>query len=148
MSLGWCCVVSNHVIYIVLLYSLLSLLETLVIAYCYGGQLMLPIIRVSMTSTLPSLSLYVISPPHPFCPHLLHCSWQFWFSWRHQIPEFSKDYYVVAIDMRGYGDTQRPPNKTDYTIEKLTQDIVMLIQELGYSKCTLVAHDWGGVFGW
>ena len=50
-------------IYIVLfLCPLTSLLETLVIAYCYGGQLMLPIIRVSMTSTLPSLSLCHLSP--------------------------------------------------------------------------------------
>ena len=55
---------------------------------------------------------------------------------------------MVAIDMRGYGDTQRPPNRTDYTMDKLTQDIIVLIENLGYAKCTLVAHDWGGVVGW
>ena len=73
---------------------------------------------------------------------------QFWFSWRNQLPEFSKDYHVVAIDMRGYGETERPPNKSDYTIDLLTQDIVELIPALGHSKCVLVAHDWGGRVAW
>ena len=62
--------------------------------------------------------------------------------------EFSKDYRVVAIDMRGYGETERPPNMLDYTFKKLKQDIVELVPALGYSKCTLVAHDWGGVVAW
>ena len=73
---------------------------------------------------------------------------QFWYSWRYQLPEFSKDYHVVAIDMRGYGETDRPPNKDDYTIDLLTQDIVELIPALGHSKCVLVSHDWGGVVAW
>ena len=73
---------------------------------------------------------------------------QFWFSWRNQLPEFSKDYHVVAIDMRGYGETERPPNKSDYTIDLLTQDIAELIPALGHSKCILVAHDWGGAVAW
>ena len=50
--------------------------------------------------------------------------------------------------MRGYGETDRPPNKMDYTFDKLKQDIVELIPALGYSKCTLVSHDWGGVVAW
>ncbi len=73
---------------------------------------------------------------------------QFWFSWRYQMNEFSKDFRVVAIDMRGYGETERPPNKLDYTFSKLKQDIVELVPALGYSKCTLVSHDWGGVVAW
>ena len=73
---------------------------------------------------------------------------QVWFSWHYQLPEFNKDYHVVAIDMRGYGETDRPPNKCDYTIDLLSQDIVELIPALGYSKCTLVAHDWGGAVAW
>ena len=55
---------------------------------------------------------------------------------------------MIAIDMRGYGDTQRPPRVRDYSFEKLTKDIVELVSQFGYAKCTLVAHDWGGVIGW
>lgn len=62
--------------------------------------------------------------------------------------EFSKDYRVVAIDMRGYGETERPPNTIDYNFNNLKQDIVELVPALGYSKCTLVSHDWGGVVAW
>ena len=49
---------------------------------------------------------------------------------------------------RGYGDSERPPNKQDYHIDLLRQDIVELIPALGYSSCTLVAHDWGGAVAW
>ena len=62
--------------------------------------------------------------------------------------EFCKDYRVVAIDMRGYGETERPPNKLDYTFDKLNQDIVELVPALGYSKCTLVAHNGGAIVAW
>ena len=73
---------------------------------------------------------------------------QFWFSWRHQIKEFSHDYHVVAVDLRGFGETDRPPNILDYSITNLRQDIVELIPSLGHSKAILVAHDWGGAIAW
>ena len=73
---------------------------------------------------------------------------QFWYSWRHQIREFNKDYHVVAVDMRGYGETDSPPKTTDYNIKTLCQDIVQLIPALGHSSTVLVAHDWGGAVAW
>lgn len=78
----------------------------------------------------------------------LHGFPEFWFSWRHQLQEFCKDYRVVAIDMRGYSETERPLHKQDYQMDKLKQDVVELIPALGYTSCTLVAHDWGGVVAW
>ena len=50
------------------------------------------------------------------------------------LPEFSKNYHVVAIDLRrAMGKQTDPaPNKGDYTIVQLTQDIVELIPALGY----------------
>ncbi|XP_014670483.1 PREDICTED: epoxide hydrolase 4-like [Priapulus caudatus] len=68
-----------------------------------------------------------------------------WYTWRHQILEFQKDYRVVAVDLRGYGDSDKPPNRTDYRAENITEDLKLLISGLGYNNCTLVAHDWGGV---
>ena len=62
--------------------------------------------------------------------------------------EFAGDYHVVAVDMRGYGDTQRPPNIIDYAMPNLAQDIAELIPALGHSKAILVAHDWGGGVAW
>ncbi|XP_058066517.1 epoxide hydrolase 4-like [Anopheles bellator] len=81
---------------------------------------------------------------------LVHGFPEFWYSWRHQLKEFSKDYWVVALDMRGYGDTEKPEYRYAYRIDNLTEDIRCLVRALapGRPKFTLVAHDWGAVVGW
>ncbi len=79
---------------------------------------------------------------------MLHGFPEFWYSWRHQIPEFAKDYKVVAIDLRGYNDSDKPHEPTAYTMDELIEDIEGVIQELGYDRCVLVGHDWGGAIAW
>ncbi|XP_005099365.1 AB hydrolase superfamily protein YfhM [Aplysia californica] len=78
----------------------------------------------------------------------LHGFPEFWYSWRHQIREFQKDYRVVAIDQRGYGDSDKPSGIDSYVISKLTSDVSQVIASLGYKSCVLVAHDWGGAVAW
>ena len=73
---------------------------------------------------------------------------QFWFSWRHQLKAFSDDYHVVAVDLRGYNQTERPPRVRDYVLATLRQDVAQLIPALGHQRATLVAHDWGAVIAW
>ncbi|ODN04167.1 Epoxide hydrolase 4 [Orchesella cincta] len=73
---------------------------------------------------------------------------EFWFSWRHQLKHFSSTHWVVAMDMRGYGDSDKPTSIAEYKIENLVKDVCELIKALGRNKCTLVAHDWGGVVAW
>lgn len=48
------------------------------------------------------------------------------------------------MDMRGYGDSDKPSGINEYRMEKLVGDICELVKALGRDKCTLVAHDWGG----
>ena len=55
---------------------------------------------------------------------------------------------MVAVDMRGYNETERPPNKYDYVLPILCRDVVELIPALGHDKAILVAHDWGGAVAW
>lgn len=78
----------------------------------------------------------------------LHGFPEFWYSWRYQLKEFSKDYRVVAVDQRGYGESDKPSGKENYAVDKLAADIKQLIPALGYEKCTLVGHDWGGSIAW
>jgi len=79
---------------------------------------------------------------------LLHGFPQFWYSWRHQIPALSDKFCVVAPDLRGYGDTEKPQNISDYDKSILAKDIADLIHALGYQKADIVGHDWGGGVAW
>ncbi|MEO1388094.1 MAG: alpha/beta hydrolase [Cyanobacteria bacterium J06634_6] len=78
----------------------------------------------------------------------LHGFPEFWYSWRHQINEFAKDYKVVAIDMRGYNDSDKPKEKSAYVMSEFVKDVEGVITALGYERCVLVAHDWGGASAW
>lgn len=78
---------------------------------------------------------------------LLHGFPEFWYSWRHQIPFLAEHgYMVVAPDLRGYNDTDKP--RTGYDVPTLLRDIVGLIRGLGREKAIIVGHDWGGVLAW
>ncbi|MEE3719282.1 alpha/beta hydrolase [Tumidithrix elongata RA019] len=79
---------------------------------------------------------------------MLHGFPEFWYSWRHQIPEFAKDYKVVAIDLRGYNESDKPIALEAYTISEFILDVKGIIEALGYDRCTLVSHDWGGTIAW
>jgi epoxide hydrolase 4 len=78
----------------------------------------------------------------------LHGFPECWYSWRHQIPEFAKDHKVVAIDLRGYNDSDKPTNPNAYKMSELVADVKGVIESLGYQRCTLVGHDWGGAIAW
>ena len=62
---------------------------------------------------------------------LLHGFPEFWYGWKNQIPVLSKQYRVVAPDMRGYNLSDKPENVSDYRIETLAKDIAELIKVLG-----------------
>ncbi|MBI2962679.1 MAG: alpha/beta hydrolase [Deltaproteobacteria bacterium] len=79
---------------------------------------------------------------------LLHGFPQFWYAWRHQIPALAARFRVVAPDLRGYGDTDKPPRVSDYRTGILAADVAALVRALGYEKAHLVGHDWGGAVAW
>lgn len=79
---------------------------------------------------------------------MLHGFPEFWYSWRHQIREFSKEYKVIALDLRGYNDSEKPKDLAAYHISEVLKDIEGVIRELGYERCVLVGHDWGGSIAW
>ncbi len=62
---------------------------------------------------------------------LVHGFPEFWYSWRYQLKEFSKDYWVIAIDQRGYSDSDKPKGLNNYHISNMTEDIHALVKSLG-----------------
>jgi pimeloyl-ACP methyl ester carboxylesterase len=72
-----------------------------------------------------------------------------WYSWRHQLPALAAvGYHVVALDQRGYGQTDRPEPIEAYDILHLTADIVGLVHALGQERAIIVGHDWGAPVAW
>uniref|UniRef100_A0A914EE72 Epoxide hydrolase n=1 Tax=Acrobeloides nanus TaxID=290746 RepID=A0A914EE72_9BILA len=55
---------------------------------------------------------------------------EFWYSWRYQLNYFDKDYHVVAIDMRGYGDSDKPKGMKNYSFQLLMNDVREVIEKL------------------
>ena len=71
------------------------------------------------------------------------------FSWRHQIPALVKaGYHVIVPNQRGYGNSSRPAEVTDYDIEHLTGNLVALLDHYGYADATFIGHDWGANVLW
>ena len=71
------------------------------------------------------------------------------FSWRYQIPALvDAGYHVIAPNQRGYGNSSRPTDVTDYDIEHLAGDLVALLDHYGYEDATFVGHDWGANVVW
>lgn len=71
-----------------------------------------------------------------------------WYSWRHQIRSLSKRFKVVAPDMRGFGQSDKPEGVKSYMLDKVATDIKCIIESLGYRKATVIGHDWGGATAW
>lgn len=77
---------------------------------------------------------------------LLHGFPEFWYSWRKQIAALSDSFTVVAPDLRGYNETDKP--SWGYETDVLTADVIGLIDALGVDKVYLAGHDWGGALAW
>ena len=80
---------------------------------------------------------------------LLHGFPEFWYGWRRQIPVLaSAGFHVLAPDQRGYNTSDKPPRVKDYSIDRLSEDVIGLIDHCGRETAMLVGHDWGGAVTW
>jgi pimeloyl-ACP methyl ester carboxylesterase len=69
-------------------------------------------------------------------------------TWRHQIPELARNYFVLAPDQRGFACSSKPAEVGAYTPDKMVADIMALADHFGIAAFTLVGHDWGGAIAW
>lgn len=84
---------------------------------------------------------------------LLHGFPEIAYSWRKIMPQLSTDYYVVAVDQRGYGRTTGWDNSSfeavdlrTFSVTNLIRDIVVLVHALGYRQVDcVIGHDFGAV---
>jgi len=80
---------------------------------------------------------------------LLHGFPECSYSWRHQVPLFERmGYRVWAPNLRGYGKSDKPEGMSEYTIDRLEQDVADLIDASGAKSVLLCGHDWGALIAW
>ena len=78
---------------------------------------------------------------------LLHGFPEFWWAWRHQLPPLAAaGWRVVAMDLRGYGGSDKTPR--GYDPATLTADVTGVVRSLGERQAVLVGHDWGAYVAW
>lgn len=78
---------------------------------------------------------------------LLHGYPQTHIMWRKIAPQLSEKFTVVVPDLRGYGDSSKPPdgeNHSAYSKRAMAQDQVELMRTLGFDKFAVAGHDRGG----
>ena len=73
-----------------------------------------------------------------------------WYSWRHQIPAIAEaGFTACAIDVRGYGGSDKPWPVADYAMEHMVSDLVGAAEAMAPSQpAILVGHDWGAPMVW
>lgn len=72
---------------------------------------------------------------------LIHGFGQNWFMWNRLLPELSKYFTVIAPDLRGSGESDKPAG--GYDKKTMATDIHELVKQLGYKNINLVGHDIG-----
>ena len=80
---------------------------------------------------------------HPLV--LLHGWPEFWYVWRKNIPVLAESFDVVAPDLRGFGDSDKPglPDPPEKLLEDLVEDLRVLADALGFERFGIVSHDVG-----
>ena len=73
-----------------------------------------------------------------------------WYSWRHQLaPVAAAGFTACAIDVRGYGGSDKPHEVAAYAMERIVGDLVGLADALQPdAPAILVGHDWGAPIVW
>ncbi|MFI6262091.1 alpha/beta fold hydrolase [Micromonospora sp. NPDC051006] len=66
--------------------------------------------------------------------------------WHRVAPSLAEHYTVITTDLRGYGDSGKPPSTADhepYSMRATARDQVEVMRQLGYDRFRLVGHDRG-----
>ena len=74
---------------------------------------------------------------------IVHGLSYFSYDWIEPASRIATDREVVAMDMRGFGNSGCSPTR-DYKLETLSADVICLLDHLGWQKAVLMGHSFGG----
>jgi len=101
--------------------------------------------RTTITTTGATINLVKGGKGLPVL--LLHGYPQTHVMWHKVAPQLAKDFFLVIPDLRGYGDSSKPPdgeNHSGYCKRATAQDQVEVMEKLGVKQFAVVGHDRGG----
>jgi pimeloyl-ACP methyl ester carboxylesterase len=75
----------------------------------------------------------------------LHGLPESWYSWHYQLEALSDDYRVIAIDLKGYGQSDKSDG--GYSADQVAEEVLTLLDTIGLERFNLVTHDWGTLLG-
>jgi haloacetate dehalogenase len=78
---------------------------------------------------------------------LLHGHPQTHAMWHLVAPRLAEEFTVVAADLRGYGESSKPPTTDDhepYSKRAMARDLVEVMRQLGHERFGVAGHDRGG----
>ena len=67
--------------------------------------------------------------------------------WHKVAPRLAEEFTVVATDLRGYGDSSKPPGgeqSVGYSFREMAKDQVEVMKQLGFDRYLVAGHDRGG----
>ena len=79
---------------------------------------------------------------------MIHGFPDYWYSWRAQMEALKDNFTVVAMDQRGYNQSDQPEGVTAYAMPNLVADVAAVVAAEGADRATIVGHDWGGAVAW
>ncbi|HEX3549261.1 MAG TPA: alpha/beta hydrolase [Candidatus Elarobacter sp.] len=78
---------------------------------------------------------------------LLHGHPQTHVMWHRVAPRLAHEFTVVAMDLRGYGESSKPPTTADhepYSKRAMARDAIEVMRQLGFERFDVAGHDRGG----
>lgn len=70
------------------------------------------------------------------------------YGWRRQIEALSRDFLVLAPDLRGIGASSAPAGVDHYRLNHLVADVLGVMAAEGLNQASVVGHDWGATIAW
>jgi hypothetical protein len=110
------------------------------IHYCIGGPVDGPAVMLGMLSTTLEF------PEASANKQPVHGIPKTMFTFRKVIPYLTPKDRVVAVDLRGFGDSERPA--TGYDCGTMASDLTKLADHVGFDKFRVVGEDRGAAFAY